>query len=168
MRAGKALGLTQHEGRILALAFQSGGVRCNAQLVGATVSISARLPITPDATRGGYANIDVLIDGVSADAQSLRVTDGHVFVNRLVNVTGASGTHTLVFVLDNEVRSAPQTFSHACIASTPTSAARRTRVAISTTCLLARSWAMTSEIMAARSSATPTPRALNASSIVTA
>lgn len=102
------------------LAFQNDGVRCNAGLSGATVSISARLPIQNDPARGGYARIDVLIDGVSAGAESLRIMDGHVLVNRRVNVTGADGTHTLVFVLDDEVRSAPQTFSHSCLTLAPT------------------------------------------------
>lgn len=110
----------QRQSNLEVLAFQNGGVRCDPSLAGATVSISARLPITHDPARGGYARIDVLIDGVSAGAESLRVTDGHVFVNRRVNVTGASGNHTLVFVLDDEVRSAPQSFSHACITRAPT------------------------------------------------
>lgn len=105
------------------LAFQNGGVRCNPQLAGATVAISARLPITYDPVRAGYASIDVLVDGVSVGAESLRVTDGHVLVNRRVNVAGASGSHTLIFVLDGGVRSAPQTFSHTCISSTPTQTA---------------------------------------------
>ena len=109
----------QRQSTLEVLAFQTGGTRCNAGLAGASLQLSARLPVAGDPARAGYASVDVLIDGVSAGAETLRIVDGHVTVNRRVNVTGASGSHQAVFVLDGEVQSSAQTFTHACIASTP-------------------------------------------------
>jgi hypothetical protein len=98
--------------------FRASNQRCDAALQGATMQISARLSVQPNPVRVGRATIDMLVDGVSTGPEELRVQNGAVTVSRSVSLSGASGQHEVVFVLEGTVRSAMQPFSHSCLART--------------------------------------------------
>jgi len=72
--------------------------------------------------RSGWATVDVLIDGVSAGAETLRVQNGTVRVGRRVTLSGGQGMHQAVFVVNEGARSAAQAFSHQCASLTRTRA----------------------------------------------
>jgi len=100
--------------------FSASDQRCDAALQGATLQVGARLSVQPNPVRAGRATIDVLINGVPIGAEELRIQNGAVIVSRRVPVSGASGQHEAVFVLEGAVRSAGQPFEHNCVSRTQT------------------------------------------------
>lgn len=100
--------------------FTTRDLRCSADLSSASYNVSARLPIQTDPVRGNQADIEILVDGVSAGSMTLTARDGYVTFSRRVNVTGgASADHQIVFVLNGAVRSAPISAPHSCATLRP-------------------------------------------------
>lgn len=100
--------------------FSTAGLECSASLDSASIQVDARLTIQPNSATFGQAQIEILVDGVSAGAETLLVVDDAVTVSRRIRLVGAAGEHQVVFVLDGAVHSEAQAFSRSCVQQTVT------------------------------------------------
>ena len=82
--------------------------------------MNARLTVQANPVTGNRAGIEILVDGVSAGTESLPIVNGAVEVRCRVALRGAGAEHSIVFVLDNQVRSEPLALSHSCVSQTQT------------------------------------------------
>jgi|CXWL01.1.fsa_nt_gi hypothetical protein len=93
--------------------FGANQLRCAQNLASATMQISAWLAVRPNTARA--PTIDVELDGRLLGVETVRPQNGLVIFSRRVDLSGATGTHRLKFILDGAVQSEVRTFTHECV-----------------------------------------------------
>lgn len=99
--------------------FSTGDLRCASSLQSATLLVNAVLTIAPDPVRPGPVQVEIVVDGVSAGVQTVRVESGAARVARRVTVAGAQGQHSVTYIVNGLARSVAQVFDHSCVSQAP-------------------------------------------------